>query len=389
MQLFIESIREYLYSLSGHSLILFHLFVGIIIAVLCLAAGKLLKLFLSTVGRKLISFTKTEIDDKILDILLGRIIALSGIAGIYFAVQEIANGISPENTAAVAVLNYSNHAIYIATILVLTSLAIRTTKMLTVHLLENAPQQYEQVNKTLAPLVNRILSIALVLFALALSLDHFGQNITSILTILGAGSLAIGLAAQETISNMISGFIIMLDRPFRIGDRIKIPTGEIGNIYEIGLRSTKILDFDNNLIIVPNNELIKTRMVNFDYPHGEIRVVVDVAAAYGTDVAKVKALLTQLALQHPAVLKKPVPEVFLTSFGDSALNFQLVCRVRSFQERFGTAESLRVQIYETFLKEKIEIPFPQREIQLRYSKKKLETSSQRKNLQRTRRSING
>lgn len=384
-----ESLQSLLHTLTGDVPILFHLVLGILIAVASISVGKILKIVFSTVGRKIISFTKTELDNKLLDILLERIIAIFTIAGFYFAINEIRRGVSSSDTLFVQVLKYSHYALFVAAVIVATALVIRITKMFVLHALENSRQHYEHMDKTVAPFINRVLSIGIILIAIILSLDHFGQNITSILTLLGAGSLAIGLAAQETISNMISGFVIMLDKPFRIGDRIKIPTGETGDIFEIGLRSTKILDFDNNLIVVPNYELIKSRVINFGYPGGEIRVVVDVGAAYGVDVAAVKSILVSLAQQHPAVLKTPEPEAFLMSFGDSALNFRLACRVHSYQEQFATAESLRIQIYEAFLKKGIDIPFPQRVVHFTKPQGNTETSTKRKTLPRARRRSNG
>jgi len=146
---------------------------------------------------------------------------------------------------------------------------------------------------------------------------------------------------------------------------------------------TKILDFDNNMLIVPNNELIKTKIINYAYPANEIRVFIDVGVAYGNDIAQVKNILNSTAKKHPLVLKEPVPESFLMSFGESALQFRLSCRVSSFQDQFGVAENLRVQIYEKFKELKIEIPLPQRVVHHTVENTNaLQTSSKRKKIQR-------
>jgi small-conductance mechanosensitive channel len=156
----------------------------------------------------------------------------------------------------------------------------------------------------------------------------------------------------------------MIDRPFHIGDRIKIPTGEEGDVYEIGMRSTTILDFDHNLIIVPNNDLIRTRIVNYSYPTPEHRVVIEMSAAYGTDVDAMKSLMLSAATAHPEVKHAPVPEVFLTKLADSSMEFKLICRVDSFKKKFGVSEQLRIAIYNKMVEEKIEIPYPHQVIQL-------------------------
>ena len=347
--------------------------------------GEVLKWFLNTVGRKIISKTETEIDDKILEIILSRIIALSSIGGIYFGMREVRNGLTVQNENFLAFLDYANNALYLITIIILTTIAIRIVRTITSHAIETIAEKNRQndFNQTLSPLINRIITIVVIAFSAIVVMEHFNYNATSLLTILGASSLALGLAAQDTISNMISGFIIMIDRPFRVGDRVKIPTGEAGDIYEIGLRSTKILDVDNNMLIVPNNELIKTKIVNYAYPANEIRVIVEVGVAYGSNVAQVKQVMNTIAKKHPLVLKEPVPDSFLMSFGDSALLFRLVCRVATFQDQFVVGENLRVQIYEKFNELKIEIPFPQRVIHHTYENTNaLQSSSKRKKIQR-------
>jgi small-conductance mechanosensitive channel len=157
----------------------------------------------------------------------------------------------------------------------------------------------------------------------------------------------------------------MIDRPFHIGDRIKIPTGEEGDVYEIGMRSTTILDFDNNLIVVPNNDLIRTRIINYSYPSPEHRVILDVNCAFGTDIDAMKALMLEAAQCHPEVLLEPVPEVFLVNLAESCMQFKLVCRVGTFRRKFGVTEDLRIAVYKKMTEEHIEIPLPQHVIHVK------------------------
>jgi MscS family membrane protein len=177
-------------------------------------------------------------------------------------------------------------------------------------------------------------------------------------------ALAIALAAQETIANMIGGFVIMTDRPFRVGDRIKLPTGEIGDVQEIGIRSTRVLDFDNNLMVYPNAELIKGKIVNYSYPSEHIRIFVDASVAYETDIDRVRAIMLRLAQEHPDVLKSPPPSVVLVSFSESSLNLQLNGRTNDYRNKSSIETSIREQIYKAFLDEKIQIALPQRVVHL-------------------------
>jgi len=279
------------------------------------------------------------------------VMPVSAITGMYLGLRELSMGLTAANTNFMKFLDYSNGALYLLMALVLTVLGVKIADTFIRNALRSVAEKgSSNFDQAFAPLVNRLVNILVAVLAVIVVLDHFGQNISSLLALLSIGSLAIGLAAQDTISNMISGFVIMLDRPFRIGDRVKIPTGEEGDVVEIGLRSTKILDFDNNHVIVPNSEFLKTRIVNYSFPVPAVRVVVEVTVAYGSDVARVK----KIARAHPAVLKDPAPEASLMKLGEAGLNFKLFCRVSSFQQQFPTGEKLRVQIYEALQKAKIE-----------------------------------
>ncbi len=100
-------------------------------------------------------------------------------------------------------------------------------------------------------------------------MSHFGININALVAALGVSSLAIALAAQDTIANLIAGFLIMIDRPFKIGDRIKLPTGEMVDVLDIGIRRSKFLSEDKAIVIVPNLDLSKKKIVNYTYSEEE------------------------------------------------------------------------------------------------------------------------
>lgn len=364
-----DSVFENLLQLFNGNVLLAHAIVGIAVGLSVLIAGKIFKFLLNTVVRKIISRTDTQLDDQILDIIRERVIAFSGIIGLYLGIGELRLGLTAENTSFHTVLAYADGLLFITAVAVITSVVIKCLQVIVTNLFENLAKRnnFEEFGQTLPLLANRVLTFVMVAIAAIIVLDRFGQSIGSILTILGAGSLAIGLAAQDTISNMISGFIVMIDRPFRVGDRIRIPTGEVGDVIEIGLRSTKIMDFDNNVLIVPNNDLVKTRIVNYGYPHNEMRVVVEVTVAYGSDVDAVKKILVDTARSHPDVLSNPSPEAILMKLSDWSLNFSLICRVADYKIQFRTAEALRIAVYNNLLEAKIEIPYPQQVVHLKNS----------------------
>ncbi len=179
-------------------------------------------------------------------------------------------------------------------------------------------------------MVSKVANIFVVFVALIAVLDRLGFNVTSLITSLGVGSLAVGLAAKDTIKNFISGILLVTDRQFRIGDRVYIKDIDVeGYVYDIGLRTTRILTISgNNLITVPNSKLTEGVIENSLYPDPKVKDSVEVGVAYGTDVEKVKELLLKAVSGIPGVLSNPPPSVYFTQFGESSLNFKLIYYVK-------------------------------------------------------------
>jgi MscS family membrane protein len=347
----------------GHRLV-YHSVVAVLIFAGVVIIGWAVKRFLETAGRKLIARTQSTLDDILLEIILPRIKWLSIVVAAYLAVEEIAKSFATD-IGALETIGYLRATIAVLFIVAVTFLAIQLLNASIKYFVEaQARRTSSKVNEALILLLNRLTNALIVFIALIMVLGTFGVNVSSLLVFLGGSSIAVALAAQDTLSNIIAGFVIMIDRPFRVGDRIKLPSGEVGDVFEIGLRSTKILDFDNNMIINPNGELVKTKLVNYSYPENHIRVVVDVGVAYGTDLSRAKQIIVELAKKHPNILEVPGPEAFTTALGDSAVNIQLVGRTDDFRKRFRTETDLREQIYSAFNRENIDIPFPQRVVRL-------------------------
>jgi MscS family membrane protein len=384
LSLFGKTILDWSQGILGTG-ILFHAVAGLLIFILALIAGRIIKFLLDTIGRKIIQKTESDLDDKILEIVLDRIMPIVAIAGMYFGLREFRTGVTSVHTSIITFLSIANGALYILIGLVLTIAAIRIVETLITHAMHSiAERGATNFDQALTPLVSRVVNILIVAVAVIVILDHFGQNISTLLVSLGVGSLAIALAAQETISNMIAGFVIMIDRPFRVGDRVKMPNGDEGDIYEIGVRSTKILDFDNNLIIMPNSELVKTRIINYSYPETSVRVVVEVTVNFGSDIRLIKHLLVAIAKKHPAVLKDPPPEAYLIRLGEYGLQFKLFCRVGSYKQQFAVGEELRISVVESLRKEGVEIPLPKQVLHIEEEKNPnaFPSARKRKNLPR-------
>ncbi len=327
--------------------------------------GWLVKRLLTTLGRRLVARTASELDDIIVEIVVDRVKWIAVVAGAYLASEELIRATEAADVMARQWLGYAQGIIFVCFVTVVTLVLIRISDASVKYTMERqAKRTSSKLNEAVFPLLNRLIAILIALIALIIILHHFGQDVSSLVVSLGVGSLAVALAAQETIANMIGGFVIITDRPFRVGDRIRLPSGEIGDVQEIGIRSTRILDFDNNLIVYPNAELIKGKIINYSYPSEHIRIAVDVSVAYGTDLDRAKAIITNLALQHPDVLKNPAPSVSLVSFGESSLNLQLNGRTDDYRKKFPIEATLREQVYRTLPDEGIQFSIPQRVVHL-------------------------
>lgn len=218
------------------------------------------------------------------------------------------------------------------------------------------------------PLFKRTTAIFIYGVAVVLILDFFSYDITAIVAGLGIAGIAVALAAQDTLSNMISGFVIMADRPFRVKDIIELPNGEYGEVSEIGLRSTKILTLDALMIVIPNSKIGDSQIVNYSYPDRRMRLKIPVGVAYDSDIDFVTDILIGIAKRQPHVLESPVPKVTLESFGDSAIDLLLFVWIDSHKDKVQVINRINRDINKMFKKEGVEIPFPIRTIYSRNEK---------------------
>lgn len=365
------SISSIFLFISNINPVLRELLYSVIILISIFLLGKIINFIFRVILKPLFARTKTEIDDKILDTLVKFDNRFFLILSLYFSIQYFHTQI--ENEASLkSLLNakyynfivklskFSYDILFIASVSLAVYIVYKIINLILEHYIEKKKIEHEK-SKLLEfiPLLRKVLLFVLITIGALIVLNHFNINISGIIVSLGIGSLAIALAAQETLANMIAGFIILIDRPFREGDRIKLLDGIIGDVYEIGIRSTKILDFDNNLLIVPNTDLVKTTVQNLSYPEATSRVVVDLEVDYSTDIQRAKQILIDLAKNHPLSLKDYEPKVFVVNFASSGISLRLILRTDDYRNIYQIQSDLREQILEQFRKENIEIPYQQ------------------------------
>jgi MscS family membrane protein len=331
--------------------------VSLLIFLLFWLAAKVLRYLLVTWGPRFTSFTSTDLDDRILLRVTPPASLLVICAGLYFAVNYLA---LPDKVKLI-----SSGAIFIVNVAIFTNIAYRMAdEVLKWYASRVAERTGNGVSRQLVPLVEKLVSIFLVGTALIIILKYFNYDILSLVTALGIGSLAIGLAAKDTLANMISGFTLMIDRPFRIGDRIQLIGGQWGDVTDIGLRSTKIKTADNTLLIIPNAELCNTILNNLAFPDHLSKGRINLGVAYDSDVEQVKRLLVEIAREFTEVLPDPAPEAFFVSFGDSALNMSLFFWVEHYTRVFPVTDLINCRIIKRFRESGIEIPYPIRTVVL-------------------------
>ena len=218
-----------------------------------------------------------------------------------------------------------------------------------------------ELGEQLLPFFRRVVLIILTLIVIIILLDYFNVEVSGLVTTLGIGSLAIALAAQAALSDTISGFVIMVDRPYRIGDRIEIQDLDTwGDVVDIGLRSTRIRTRDNRMVIIPNSVMGKSLIVNYSYPDTQYRIQIHIGVAYGTDIEEARKIIVETVSKVEGVLTEHPVEALFLEFGDSALIFRVRWWLESYVDTRRMFDRVNTAVYQALNEAGIEIPFPHR-----------------------------
>lgn len=327
--------------------------------IIIIIIGIITRIFIKKIGFKLTAKSKTDVDDKILQAVNSNLKRIIILIAAYVLIRINGTMFNAE------ILKTIDNIFYVIAFVVVFSLFLFIVNMLLAWYLNVLGRRTDSnILTEFSPLIERLVKAVVFIVGLSVLLDHFGVDIQGLIVSLGVGSLALAFAAQDTLGNMIAGFVIMIDRPFRKGDRIKLESGVVGDVYSIGLRSIKIIDFENTIHIIPNKEIANRTVINYSYPDTRIRVKINVGVAYGSDIEQVKNILIGSFNNHADILSDPEPMAYFTNMGDSALDFMVVGRVELYTDQWRVSEELRTDIYNKLLAANIDIPFPQRTLHI-------------------------
>jgi len=210
-------------------------------------------------------------------------------------------------------------------------------------------------------LAQRTGKILVVIVSILLVMDRFGINVTALVTALGIGGLAISLAAQDTLSNMISGIMLLMDQPFRIGDRIEIQgltTGlsTWGDVVDIGLRSTRIRTDDNRMVIVPNLNISKNQVINYTFPDPRYRAQMDIGVSNGSDLQGVREVITQAVRSVEGVCADKPLDILLIEFNELKVTLRVRWWIESYIDARQEYDKVNEAIYLALKEAKIDLP---------------------------------
>lgn len=232
---------------------------------------------------------------------------------------------------------------------------------------EAEPIRGIRIDKVVAPLMIRITKGTIFLLAFLVVLDTLGVEITSLIAGLGIAGLAVALALQDTLTNVFSGLYIGVERPVKKGDYVELQGTDLkGFVEDVGWRSTKIRQLQNNLIIVPNATLARSILINYNDPAPDMAVIIPVSVAYGSDLEKVEKVTVDVGKKIMRTvqggMKDFEPFIRYNKFDNSGINFSVILRAQTFVDQYLITHEFMKALHKRYKEEGIEIPFPQTDV---------------------------
>jgi small-conductance mechanosensitive channel len=226
--------------------------------------------------------------------------------------------------------------------------------------------RFALVEERTVPLFDLMITVVIIAVGAYALLQVWRIDATAWLASAGVIGIAVGFAARDTLANLFAGFFIIADAPYKLGDYVVLDSGERGEVTKVGIRSTRLLTRDDVEITIPNSSIANAKIMNESGGRWmKYRIRIKVGVAYGSDVHQVVEVLEATAKKHAQVCRDPSPRVRMRGFGDSSLDFELLCWIERPVLRGAVAHELYMAVYDALNKHGIEIPFPQRDLWVR------------------------
>jgi MscS family membrane protein len=326
------------------------------IATAFILVGKLADFILCRLLVKLVRHSKTEFDDELVELLHRPIFISFVLVGLTLGTYRLPMPESPE-FVTLGVLKTIAIVVWYTFLGQAFTLILKAVKK---------GSGRDKRHMSMLPLIDNVVKALMLALAVYFVFLAWNFDIATWLAAAGVIGLALGFAAKDTLSNLFAGVSIVIDAPYKDGDFITLESGERGKVTHIGLRSTRILTTDDVEITVPNGIIGNATIINETAgPSTRHRIRVAVGVAYGSDIDHVIATLAKIANDHDEICKTPEPRVRFRNFGDSSLDFELLCWIDRPVDRGRLGHELNCSVYKGFIEAKIEIPFPQRDLHVR------------------------
>jgi len=325
------------------------------VLVITIVVAFLAKLVMKKVLKPLAKKTKTKIDDLVIKSVSSIIFYIILALGIKIGIQyfEFKSQIS-------------NSLIETFLVLFISILIFKIIHNFSDHwMAEWASKTKSTADDRMIPLIEKVLKAVVVILATIFIFSAWNINISPLLATAGIAGLAVGLAVKDSLANILGGLQLVLDKTFKVEDKVQLESGEMGVILDIGLRTTKLKTYDNEVIYIPNGILANAKIKNYTLPDLSIRVNVDFGVEYGSDPEQVRQVVLEAIKEIDTVLEEPSPQVQFLKMSDFSLDFVARAWVREYTQAYLTHINMTDEIYNALNKANIGIPFPTRTV---YSK---------------------
>lgn len=291
-----------------------------------------------------------------------------GLATLISILASMFGGLDPITTAMDRVgfnLGEKRFSLLLVVTIAITILVLYTAARVVNRIAGHIISSSDGLDPTQKLLGQKIASVGVIVLAFFIGIDTLGIDLTALSFFSGAFGLAIGFGLQKTIGNLFAGIILLLDRSIKPGDVIAVGDS-FGWVNKIGVRAVSVITRDGKEHLIPNEDLMTTAVENWSYSDRNVRMRIPIGVGYGSDMQQVEALLHKAVAEAPRVLKDPAPRIWMTEFGDNAVNWEIRAWISDPEGGMGNIRGdVLMRVWLLFKEHGIEIPFPQRDIYIK------------------------